>query len=567
MNALSDRPLIFNILNMPNDVLICSSFYPPNFIGGAELVAHGQAKALAALGNNVAVFAGETRPGREHYELWRDRVDGIEVFRVQLANQDFDPDFPTHHHAAVEARFREVLKEKSPSIVHAHNLVGLSAGIIGVARSVHANVILTLHDHWGFCLKNTLMKTERNVCTDYSRCYECRPVLNEGRNRNLAIELRSDYLSEQLSKVDCFVSPSRYLADRYIEAGIDARRMHVLWNGVDLDRFRPRHRRPSGPIRFTYVGYLGEHKGVFTLIEAASLLKPRGRFKVNIVGDGHCRPQMENMVRERRLEKIVQFLGKIPNEDMAKVYADTDVQVLPSLWPENQPVSITEAMASGLPVIASSWGGSRELVQAGVSGFLTEPGGPDSLATAMRRFIEEPDLIQRLGECGLAAIREKSFLNQARALEGLYAGAASDPRRLDAARSPLVVCIGQRMSASCGTAIRLLKRGRSQKAPRFVMKEWLDEEVSREALIAWVVDDEYPLEAVLAEADSLPLLVPSASPSLRSYCVKACCGLYYDGPEAAAGSIEWFLENAAARQQMAENRSKLPQTGLRAMRA
>ena len=100
---------------------------------------------------------------------------------------------------------------------------------------------------------------------------------------------------------------------------------------------------------------------------------------------------------------MVKFWGKIPNIEEA--YAHTDVFVLPSIWPENQPVTITEAMAAHIPVIASDCGGIPELIENGKTGFLFAPGNAMDLAAKMDELIHHPGKMQLFGDAGYHKIK------------------------------------------------------------------------------------------------------------------------------------------------------------------
>jgi glycosyltransferase involved in cell wall biosynthesis len=366
------------------------------------------------------VFAGRSEAGLSHYSVTQDTFEDVPVYRVQLSSADFDPRLVNFFHLPVERQFEDLLVQCRAGVVHMHNMIGLSLGIVHTAKRLGASTVMTLHDYWGFCFKNTLIDADNRICADFSRCHECQSEI-AGRQRRLPIRMRNDFLALQFAEVDAFVSPSRFLADAYVRAGIPWHKMHVISNGIDVDRFsRVVKPRRNGLVRFTSMGYLGEHKGVQILLEAAALLKERGSFRVNIVGEGHLRPLLERQVRERGLCGLVKFWGKVKHSEIETVLRETDVQILASLWPENQPVSIAESMACRTPVIATRLGGSPELVRDGETGYLVEPGSPADLARAMRRFLDAPENISVLGEQGFWAIGGNTLSRQVERLVDLY---------------------------------------------------------------------------------------------------------------------------------------------------
>jgi len=118
------------------------------------------------------------------------------------------------------------------------------------------------------------------------------------------------------------------------------------------------------------------------------------RFELLVVGDGKLRPVIEKQIARLGLCKYVRLLGT--RTDVPNLLSASDILVLASLW-EGLPGVIAEAMASGLPVVATNVGGIPELVVDGKTGLLVPPGDATSLADALSRLIDDPDLRYRLG--------------------------------------------------------------------------------------------------------------------------------------------------------------------------
>jgi glycosyltransferase involved in cell wall biosynthesis len=405
---------------MPKTILLCSNIYPPYSVGGAELIASYHAKTLLQMGHKPIVFAGCDDPRRPHYTVYKDSVDGVSVYRIQLANADFDAHLVNFFHPEIDRQFEILLQKHRPSVVHMHNIIGLSAGMIRAAKAHGARVVITLHDFWGICFKNTLIDVEQKICDNFSRCRDCQKEFRDGL-RTLPIRMRNDFLALQFAEVDAFISPSQYLANMYIKAGIPPHKMHVIWNGLDVDRFAGIVKKPSnGKVRFSFIGYLGEHKGVIIILDAIMLLKDYPALHMNVVGDGHLRAHLEQQVQKRGLSDKVRFWGKVPHSEIERVFSETDIQLLPSVWPENQPVSITESMASRTPVIATRLGGIPELVRDGQTGYLIDPSSPAALVNAMQHFLQFPEDIPAFGERAGQVISGNTFANQVQRILELY---------------------------------------------------------------------------------------------------------------------------------------------------
>jgi glycosyltransferase involved in cell wall biosynthesis len=204
-----------------------------------------------------------------------------------------------------------------------------------------------------------------------------------------------------------------------IEAGIEKtigpvqERIVIISNGVDTRRYqvpvdRPATRHALGfaedEALYTVVGTLKEQKGHRYLIEAAAPLVFRTpRLHILIVGDGELRGSLEAQARAAGIEGNIHFLGN--RGDVPAILAASDVFVLPSLW-EGLPMALIEAMASGLPVIATLVSGSQQVVEQGRSGILVPPGAVEPLRQAIEDLLADPVRARLLGKAAQRRIEE-----------------------------------------------------------------------------------------------------------------------------------------------------------------
>ena len=541
-------------------VLICSNFYPPNFLGGAELIAHHHAKVLQDMGHDVQVFTGDTTEAGPRYSLSSETYQGLLVHRIQLTWEDFQVTFVNFAHPRVDERFAAVLDAFRPDVVHFHNLAGLSLGMIHVAKQRGIRTVLTVHDHWGFCLKNTLLKQGAEICRDHSQCHECLALVQDGDGKGIPIQVRKDYFAFRLNEVDHFISPSDYLARMYQTAGIGVDRFHVIPNGIDVSRFSKVTRTRSDRVRFSFIGFFGKHKGIHTIFEALEQLGGPGRLQLNLVGFGELQNEFQQLIERKRWTQGVRMWGRVDNTEMESVYAETDVLILPSIWPENHPVSITEAMACRIPVIASDLGGAAELVEHGKTGLLFEAGNPVALAKAMTTILENPSLISVLGERGYARILPHTFENQVKKMFQVY---QSEPRpdtcRHD--RHVRVACCGRKMHPSCAEAINSFSQCPDESRPRFFMADWLAEDDFQKMNIAWAVDEcgwQDPLVKGLAHGSAL--LVPDSNEKLKQLCIESKCGLYYADAHEAGAVIQHLASDTALRRALSQGGQRYVKT-------
>jgi glycosyltransferase involved in cell wall biosynthesis len=175
-----------------------------------------------------------------------------------------------------------------------------------------------------------------------------------------------------------------------------AGRTVVIPNAVDVGS-APKARLEGDPPTIVTVGRLAAPKDFVTLVRALGRLEP-GSFRALIVGDGPDRASVEVEIDRLGLRDAVTLLGE--RQDVPALLAESDVFVLSSLS-EGMPISILEAMAAGLPLVASRVGGVPELVVDGETGLLVPPGDPEALAEALARIVAEPGLRRRLGQTSL----------------------------------------------------------------------------------------------------------------------------------------------------------------------
>jgi len=221
------------------------------------------------------------------------------------------------------------------------------------------------------------------------------------------------------------VANSRAAAEQLIAQGVPEARIDVILNGIDLSMFplRPNVGRPR---TITMVACLREGKRIDVLIAAAPRILARyPDVQFQIVGDGPCRERLAAQATAAGVHPRIQFMGH--RDDVPAILSASDVFVLPS-ESEASPNVILEAMAAGLPVVASRVGGIPELVADGVTGDLVPPGDSDALAAALLNLLEQPARGAAYGRAGRACIEQRySFERMVMQFETLYESGSNDP--------------------------------------------------------------------------------------------------------------------------------------------
>ncbi|MBI3406902.1 MAG: glycosyltransferase [Planctomycetes bacterium] len=255
-------------------------------------------------------------------------------------------------------------------------------------------------------------------------------IVHTQHGRGFGLSRRQMQLTRWAAKLARpFVCVSEDSALWMVENGIPAARIRVLWNGIDLERFAFTGPRPSGPA--VCVARLSPEKDVATLLHSVALvLREVPGFELEIAGDGPCRAELHSLAASLGVERSIRFLGM--TDDVASVLKSASMFVLPSIT-EGISLTLLEAMARGLPVVATRVGGTPEVVADGATGILVPPSQPRSLAQAILKLQHDPVLAKQMGVAGRVRV-EKDFdiRGMIAKYESLYVGQAALPVRLAA---------------------------------------------------------------------------------------------------------------------------------------
>jgi glycosyltransferase involved in cell wall biosynthesis len=236
-----------------------------------------------------------------------------------------------------------------------------------------------------------------------ARLARVRRVIHTRHHQGALLSRRQTWLVNLVARcTDRFVCVSRDGANRAVEHGVRQQRVTTIWNGIDVTRFAYSGPNPTGPA--VIVARVSPEKDIESLLRATALVvREKPAFRLEIAGDGPCRQPLMQLARELGLNNNVTFLGHV--KDIPELLTRCSFFVLSS---QTEGVSLTllEAMARGLPVVATRVGGNVEVVAEGETGLLVPCGDPAALALAMLECSSDPERAARMGRAARQRVEE-----------------------------------------------------------------------------------------------------------------------------------------------------------------
>lgn len=369
-------------------ILIISAVFYPYVKGGAEISATNLAAWLSRQGHEVGVLAAAQAPA----EAVEDKSErGLRVWRIWSqrpypgTKAGDAPGYlkPVWHGLDLFApsnrkAIGRVLDAFKPEVVNVQYIQGLGYnGLLEIGKR-GLPTVFTLHDLGLACLRMALFKGDAECGT---QCTACRVTTQLKASYVAAIE-RFGFISPSAAVLSAIRQFEDF--DRYPGAVIRNANKPAPPSAARTEVVTP---------RFLFVGRLHPAKGIHLLLEALAPLAERFAFSLKVLGSGPS----EQELRERYVGMSwVEFGGQVAQQDVANAMVNSDLLFVPSIWAENSPGVIIEALALGLPVMGSNKAGIPELVNDGETGVLVEPGKVDAWRAAVAALLENPTELQRL---------------------------------------------------------------------------------------------------------------------------------------------------------------------------
>ena len=391
-------------------ILLLSNLYPPFVEGGAEILAGDIAAGLERLGHDVRVLTssyGLSKPEHDG-KIWRSLQPAPPVYFDRQRsfwsqfNQPFNY-YRRYHNAANARTLRQVVAATTPDILYIWEITGIGVNsLLKVLPDLKIPIVFHLGSYW--------------------LLYAHSPETEQSRLRIRWLKQRLIGTVPQLTWTS-LIAVSTTVKQEYVRSGFDPKRIEVIYNGID-PRFLTLPRSASNEeeaFQLLFVGRIRVEKGILVILKALDQLVNEMKTSLNvpplhlhIFGDGDETyiSELKTFLHETGLTEIVTFHGKVPQDELIRHYDRCDLMLVPSLWQEPFGLVVAEAMARGLPVIASNVGGPAEILTHEINGLLVEAGDERTLALAIIELIKNPEKRKRFGQAARSTVQERFVIEE-----------------------------------------------------------------------------------------------------------------------------------------------------------
>ena len=315
-------------------------------------------------------------------------------------------------------KMKEALEDFKPDIVHINNFQRqLSASIIYAIKGKKIPIIYTAHDVQAICPAITMLDNNKNICEDcmggkYKNCIKKK--CNKGSTlKSIIGALEGHYYRKNkiyTEKIDIIITPSEFYKNKLIQDGIPKEKIKTIHNFVKLEQYNLETQDDGYAL---YFGRLSKEKGILNLVQAFSKIKYG---KLLIAGDGPEKEIIEQYITENQLQEKIELLGHLNTDEMKETIRKCKFVVVPSIWYENCPYSVMEALSIGKPVIGANIGGIPELVKDRQNGLIYKYDNIDELSQKMMELFKEKELTNKMGniakEYANALYDEEKYYNE-----------------------------------------------------------------------------------------------------------------------------------------------------------
>jgi glycosyltransferase involved in cell wall biosynthesis len=421
-------------------ILLVGYGWPPKQAGGAIIYTKSLAQELVGRGHSVSYFYS----GAQNLIpfAYIEKKTEEQIFLIQLINS---PNFyDTHYNypeselknRIIENKFRKVLEDIQPDVVHFQNFPGLTPSLVKIAKDSGVSVALTLHNFIAICPTGELFDYNKMEICDFNKCmaqcygsptrfqrfkykvflnlaFDLPELIKKIIRRNMNVKSfsksvtaqtsdpkalkkkRLDFFKLMLGEVDLILAVSKRVSQIYSDRlSMGKEKFVVNHLGTQAADFvRPHENKgTSYPIRFVFLANLDPHKGFQNLLEA---FKRVDQTKAELHVYAPINDIYQNQIGEIQEKYSVVFHGAYKYSDLNSILKNCDIGVVPSICHDSAPLVVFEFFAAKLPVIASNVGGMSDFVIDKVNGLIYTHNNIDDLIDKLNYLINNPSLISK----------------------------------------------------------------------------------------------------------------------------------------------------------------------------
>ncbi len=401
------------------NIMLVIHGYPMRYNAGSEVYTQVLAQALAER-HEVHVFSRQQNKFLPDYDM-REERDSSDP-RVSLHIINLAQSLDQYRYVEVDTQFGLLLDRLKPDLVHVGHLNHLSTSLVFEAQRRAIPLVFTLHDYWLMCPRGQFIQIRPKntdlwpLCDgqDDRTCAErCYARYFSGAADEVETDLvywtkwvhrRMVHIREVSEAVDLFIAPSHYLLKRFRdEFGLPAHKLVYLDYGFHRERLQDRARVPGEPFTFGYIGTHVPAKGIHHLVEAFGQLPSHTLLRIWGRSLGAETESLRALIAQLpgHVQQRIAWMGEYRNSEIVpQVFNHCDAIVVPSIWVENAPLVLHEALQARVPTITANAGGMAEYIQHERNGLLFARRNSTALAQQMQRFVDDPALARSLGVRG-----------------------------------------------------------------------------------------------------------------------------------------------------------------------
>jgi glycosyltransferase involved in cell wall biosynthesis len=358
--------------------------------GGSETVYFSTARLLKSYGHTVAFFSTKD-PRNDKSEFDNYFVHNGDIRKLSLLKKS-KRSLSYLYNNKVSKNLKILVRDFNPDIAHVHLFYAeLSVSVLRTLKKLNIPVIHTVHDYRLLCPVKNLLDRKGNVCElcldkHFLHCLKKR--CSEGNtSQSLMVTLEAyfwKYFVNPLDYIDHFIFVSRFSRNKHIGSNENFKnKSSEIYN---FTSFNPQNDLFTRGDYFLYFGRLSFEKGIESLLSVFSV---KTSFKLKIAGTGPLSDQVEKHANEN---SNIEYVGFKKGEELYSLVKNSLFVIVPSVWYENNPMTIIESLSLGKPVIGSHIGGIPELIVDGENGYLFKPADIQSLTNTVDRAGNISDL-------------------------------------------------------------------------------------------------------------------------------------------------------------------------------